>query len=130
MPQDRESGARARKWGYTMGQKVSDYIGATLLEPGQSNEAIWNGRNILIKAAHYGVPQIGATPATLDRIDAIIAVLEDPDGEFSLYEIAPAWFKKEMKPSLSPKASHVMMRQCTSVRKEGKLISRMDNPFK
>ena len=119
MPQDRDSGDRARKWGYAMAQKVANHLGATLINPGRSNEAIWNNRKILIKSANYGVPQIGATPATLDRVDSIIAVLQDKDKAYTLYEVTPSWFRPRMNPSRSPKASHVMMVRCAEVRSAG-----------
>ena len=40
MPQDRDSGERARKFGYYMAQKVANHLGATLINPSRSNEAI------------------------------------------------------------------------------------------
>jgi hypothetical protein len=125
MPQNGETGDKARRWGLSMCQIVSAHLGAAPGHPGFSNEANWQGRPILIKAAHHGVPQIGATPAILDRIEAIIAALEDQDGKFSLYEVTPQWFKLEMRPSKSHGASHVMMLQCRSVREEGKFLGRM-----
>jgi len=94
----------------------------------RSNEAIWNDRRILIKSAHYGVPQIGATPATIDRIEAIIAALQDSDNDFTLYEVAPSWFKSKMSPSRSPRASHVMMVGCADVHNAGKVLKRMAKP--
>lgn len=125
MPQDRETGDRARKWGYCMAQEVANHLGATLINPKRSNEAIWKNRRILIKSAHCGVSQIGATPATLNRIDAIIAALQDKDRDYTLYEVTPDWFRQEMKPSRSSGASHLMMVQCAKVRKDGKKLGRM-----
>ena len=122
MPQDRDSGDRARKWGYNMAQEVANHLGATLTNLGRSNEAIWNNRRILIKSAHYGVPEIGATVATLGRVDAIIAALQDKDKAYTLYEVTPAWFRSKMNPSRSPKASHVMMVRCAEVRSAGKML--------
>lgn len=128
MPQDRESGNKARRWGYFMAQKVAEKIGATLTNPGHSNEAIWNNRRILIKSANYGVPQIGATLATIDRNEAIIAALQDSDKLFTLYEVTPTWFKSKMSPSRSPRASHVMMVRCADVRNTGTTLKRMAEP--
>jgi len=125
MPQDRDSGDRARKWGYDMAQKVANHLGAILTNPQRSNEAIWNNRRILIKSANYGVPQIGATLATLDRVEAIIAALQDKDRAYTLYEVTPSWFRPRMNPSRSPKASHVMMVKCAEVRGAGKILGRI-----
>ena len=125
MPQDRDSGDRARKFGYYMAQKVANRLGATLINPSRSNEAILNNRRILIKSANYGVPQIGATPATLDRVEAIIAALQDKDEAYTLYEVTPSWFRLRMSPSRSPKALHVMMVRCADVRGAGKVLERI-----
>lgn len=129
MPQNRESGNRARKWGYFMAGKIAENLGAELINPRRSNEAIWNERRILIKSANYGVPQIGATPATIERVEAIIAALQDSDDDFTLYEITPAWFKSKMSASRSPRASHVMMVNCADVRNVGKELKRMAKPY-
>jgi len=102
-----------------MCQIVADHLGATLVNPGHSNEAIWNNRRILIKSAHYGNPEIGTTVATIDRVEAIIAALEDPDGLFTLYEITPEWFKKEMSKSKSTGALQTMMVKNSGVREIG-----------
>jgi len=125
MPQDRESGNRARMWGLRMAQIVANHLGATLINPGRSNEAMWNNRRILIKSAHHGDPQIGATPATIDRVDVIIAALQDSDGDYTLYKVTPVWFRQEMSPSRSPKASHVMMVRCVTVREAGEMLGRI-----
>ena len=125
MPQDRESGDRARRWGFSMAQKVASHLGAKLANPGRSNEADWKGRRILIKSAHYGVNQIGATPATLNRVEAIIIALQENDKGYTLYEITPAFFASRMSPSRSPRASHVMMVSCSDVRRAGKVLERI-----
>jgi hypothetical protein len=125
MPQDRESGDRARRWGYENAQNVAIRLGATLINPGRSNEATWNNRRILIKSAHYGDPEIGATHATLNRIDAIIAALQDRSSAYTLYEITPPWFRQNMRQSRSSGASHVMMVKCADVRSVGRIIGRM-----
>jgi len=125
MPQDRESGDRARKWGYENARNVAAHLGATLINPGRSNEATLNNRRILIKSAHYGDPEIGATPATLNRVDAIVAALQDRDGLYTIYEAPLAWFRQEMSQSRSPKASHVMMVRCARVRETGKVLGRI-----
>jgi len=108
-----------------MAQEVANHLGATLINPRRSNEAIWNNRRILIKSAHYGVSQIGATPATLNRIDAIIAALQERDNTYTLYEMKPDWFRQEMKPSRSSGASHVMMVKSARVRTVGKTLGQM-----
>jgi len=128
MPQDRESGDRARKWGYYMAEQVANYLGAILTNPQRSNEALLGNRRILIKSAHYGDPQIGATLATLNRVSAVIAALQDKDRDYSLYEVPSNWFLQHMSPSRSPKASHVMMVNCSEVREAGNMLGRIKEP--
>ena len=125
MPQDRESGDRARRWGYQNAQNVAAHIGATIINPRRSNEAMWNNRRILIKSAHYGDPEIGATLVTINRIDSIVAALQDQDNVFSLYEITPSWFQQNMRQSRSSGAQHVMMVRCSDVRVAGRLLGMM-----
>lgn len=125
MPQDRESGNRARRWGYENAQKVARHLGATLINPTRSNEAIWNNRKILITSAHHGTPNISVTIATLDRIDAIVASLQDKDGKFTLYEITPLWFRQNMRQSRSSGGSHIMMVKCADVSSVGRIVGRM-----
>jgi len=125
MPQDRETGDRARKWGFSMAQQVVSQLGASLINPKLSNEATLKNRKILIKSAHHRVPEIGATIATLDRIDAIVAALQDKDGLYTIYEVSPNWFRQEMMPSRNPKTSHVMMVRCARVREAGKVLGRI-----
>lgn len=125
MPQDRESGDRARRWGYENAQKVASHLGATLINPRRSNEAIWNNRKILITSAHYGTPSIFVTIATLDRIDAIVASLQDKDSRFTLHELTPLWFQQNMRQSRSSGGPHIMMVKCADVRSAGQIIGRM-----
>jgi hypothetical protein len=125
MPQDRQSGDSARRWGYENAEKVAVHLGASLVSPGRSNEAVWNNRRILIVSAHHGTPNIYVTIATLDRIEAILACLQDKDSKFTLYEITPSWFQQNMRQSRSSGGSHIMGVKCADVRRVGQIIGRM-----
>jgi len=125
MPQNRDSGNRARRWGYENAHKVAQHLGATLVNPTRSNEAIWDHRRILVVSAHHGTPSVSVTIATLDRIDAIVAALEDEDSRFTLYEISPLWFRQHMRQSRSSGGSHIMMVKSAEVRTAGRIIGRM-----
>ena len=122
MSQDRESGARAREFGYDMAHLVAQFLGASLIRPGRSNEAILGNTRILIKSAHWRVSEIGATRATLDRIDRIISALEDSNDSFTLYEVLREWYLREMRQSGSSGKAHLMMVRCRSVRVSGLVI--------
>ena len=122
MPQDRESGDRARRYGYQMAERVAEALGATLINPGVSNEATWRNQRILIKSARYRTSEIGATEATLQRVDAIVAALQDSNDGYTLYQVTPVWFRERMRPSRSSGDGHVMKVQCRSVREAGTVV--------
>ncbi len=63
MPQDRETGKRAMLFGHSMAKRVAAHLGAKLINPGISNEATWNGKNICIKSARHCNTLIGVTSA-------------------------------------------------------------------
>ena len=111
-----------------MAEQVANYLGAILTNPQRSNEALLGNRRILIKSAHYGDPQIGATLATLNRVSTVIAALQDKDGDYSLYEVPSNWFLQHMSPSRSPKASHVMMVNGSEVREACNMLGLMKEP--
>lgn len=116
MPQDRETGKRAMLFGHSMAKKVADYLGATLVEPGRSNKAIWNNRKINIKSAKLGNSQIGVTLNILDWADLIIVAIQENDTHFTLYEVSSDWYRGEMRPS---RQLHVMMVSNVKVSKAG-----------
>jgi hypothetical protein len=116
MPQDRDSGERAMRFGHSMAKRVADYLGAKLIEPSRSNKAIWNNRKINIKSAKLGNSKIGVTLNILDWADSIIAAIQEDATYFTLYEVTSKWFRGEMRPSRQP---HVMMVSNVKISKAG-----------
>lgn len=123
MPQDRISGRAANQWGHKMAKWVAQYLGTELLSD-FSNEAFLGDERIVIKSAHQRTPQIGLSQATLERVQKIIAVLENPDNSYTIYKLNPTWYRSHMAPSRSerPSAQKVMMVQCKLVREEGQVM--------
>ncbi len=124
MPQDRESGNRARQWGLDMGSHVAEWLGAQLLKPGRSNEAALNGQQIAIKSAHLGDDQIGVTEAMLARVQSVVAVLQDSDGLYSIYSVNTPWYREHVRQRNPQRKDHTRMVRTDHIRQEGHLIGR------
>lgn len=75
MSQDRESGARADKYGRETARKIAEIISATSISE-TSNESLHKNRKIAIRCARNKTNDIGVSYKMLDRIDAVIAALE------------------------------------------------------
>lgn len=120
MPQDQISGAKANAEGHARAQKVAKHIGATMINPGISNEATWSGKNICIKSARQGNTLIGVTSAMLGHIGSVVAALQEPNGKYSIFEVSSTWFNSQMRtPAKWPNIGFV---QCAKIRNSGKMI--------
>ena len=104
MPQDRESGARANRYGRETAIKIADAIGATSISK-TSNEFKLEGRKITIRCARHSTNDLGVTYKMLERIDAIFAALEQENGMYELYEISPNMFEENMRETRSKGAA-------------------------
>jgi hypothetical protein len=89
MPQNRETGARADKYGRETSQFIAKKIGAKAISS-NSNEFAYHGRRVTIRCDHRRTPYVGMPYRMLDRIDSVIAAFEDKSGEYDLYEMSPA----------------------------------------
>lgn len=104
MPQDRESGARADKYGRETARKIAERISATAISK-TSNEFLLKNRKITIRCARFKTTDVGVSYKMLERIDAVIAALEQSNEEYKLYEISPQTFKQHMRETKSKGAS-------------------------
>ena len=104
MSQDRESGVRADKYGRETAKKIAEIISATSISK-TSNEFLHKNRKITIRCARNKTNDIGVSYKMLDRIDAVIAALEQGNEEYKLYEISPQSFKQNMRETKSKGAS-------------------------
>jgi len=126
MPQDEASGRAAVHYGRSMAQRVAQFLGAKLLSE-FSNEAFLNDEPIVIKSAHQRTPEIGVSQAMLERVQTIVAALENPDRTYTIYGLNPEWYQRHMLPSRSrsPHAQKIMMVKCRPIRREGRVIGIM-----
>lgn len=114
--QDRESGQAANRWGRAMAKAVAKVLDGKPLSS-RTNEMEYEGAVWVVKSAHYKTLYIGVPVAVLDRVAGVIAVVEEHDGDFSLYKVAPDWFRAHMRPS-SAHEGRVMMVTCSDIRSE------------
>ncbi len=104
MPQNRESGARANKYGRETAQIIAKGIGAKSISK-TSNEFELQGRKITIRCAKHSTDSLGVTHKMLKRIDAIFGALEQEDGKYEIYELSPSLFEKRKRETRSRGAS-------------------------
>ena len=96
MPQNRETGAEANKYGRETAKKIARLLGAERLA-NNSNEVRYDGKHCVIKCARGKNFYIGVTTKMLKRIENIIAAFEDGDGSYELYELSPDVFDENMR---------------------------------
>ncbi|MFA5118808.1 MAG: hypothetical protein WC695_08175 [Candidatus Omnitrophota bacterium] len=123
MPQDRTSGADANAYGRETSRKIAIEIGAISLSK-TSNEFELDNRKITIRCARKKNTQVAVLYQLLKRVSAVIAAFEQENGDYKLYEIDPAKFKQNMRPTRStgPSAGRVGLVRKSVFIKEGKFI--------
>ncbi len=98
MPQDKETGTRADKYGRETSQLIAKKIGAKPISS-KSNEFAYQGRRVTIRCARRRTLVVGVSYRMLDRIDSVIAAFEDEGGEYELYEMSPALIRTGIRDS-------------------------------
>lgn len=127
MVQNRESGAAGNKYGHMMGEKVATFFGTKLLSK-SSNEMILDGQRIVVKSARKKTPKIGLSINMLERVQSIIAAIENEDGSYTLYQVETQWFKEKMTQSMSKSdvKSKIKKVSCNAIRNECKIYDEMN----
>lgn len=105
MPQDRESGVAAVKYGLETAKTVAKVLGATKIGNLRSNEYDLEGKRIVIKCARTSTKSVGVPYHMLKRLDAVIGSFETEAGSYELYEMTPEMYTKNMRPTRSKGAS-------------------------
>lgn len=113
MPQNRETGARASKFGHQNGTLVIGQLGGTNRKPG-SNECDLQGERVSVHSAHYrqGRPQsVGVTLACLKAVRSVVGAFEDEDGSFRVLKLTARDFRRFSRPtaSLGPSFGRVVL---------------------
>jgi len=110
MPQDKESGARASRYGLDCGKKIIDAIGAKRVKPG-SNECLLGSELLSVHCARKDTDRIGVTYKTLERLSAVLGAFEQGDGSYVVWRLSKDQYEKRMSPtrSLGPSRNRVGM---------------------
>lgn len=123
MPQDRESGARANKFGRETAKAIADKIGAIPISK-ISNEFSLKNRKVTIRCAHHKTTSVGMSYKMKERIDDVILAHEQQNGEYKLYKISSDKYEQSMNPTKSkgPSAGKVGMVKISVFIEEGDFI--------
>lgn len=100
MVQDKESGARANRFGRETAPKIMRKLGTTPIDA-NTNECYLDGRLVAIKCARAKTNDIGVSYKMLKRLAGVIGAFETQPEVYELYEIDPALFQKNMRPTRS-----------------------------
>lgn len=100
MPQDRESGAAANRYGRETALKIMKKLGTKQISS-MSNECVLGGRRVVIKCSRKHTKCIGASYLMLKRLDAVIGAFETEDDMYNLFELNPKVFVNNMRPTRS-----------------------------
>ena len=128
MPQDRESGARAVKYGLQTAKIIADKLGAEKIGNIRSNEYKINNNIVVIKCARATTDSIGVAYHMLDRIAAIWGSFENEKGTYDIYEMKPDTYRMHMRPTKSrgPSAGRVGIVRKSDFVAKGKFIMNID----
>lgn len=105
MPQDRQSGVAASRYGHKCARLIAKAIGAQMVGK-KSNECIWNGQRVLIKSGHCKTRSVGVLYHMIERIEAVLGAFEDDDGSYRIMQLPVARCAASMEPTRSHGPSH------------------------
>jgi hypothetical protein len=108
MPQDRDTGAAGDSFGRECGRRIANALGANLVS-GNSNEAVLNGRRVVIKCAAVLNTKVGVLYGMLDRLDEVIGAFQREDGAFDIISLPASVYRQHMTDTRSqgPSAGEV-----------------------
>jgi hypothetical protein len=100
MPQNRESGAIANRYGRETSVKIMKKLGTKPISS-MSNECFLNSRRVVLKCSKEHTKCIGVSYLMLKRLDAVIGAFETKDNYYNLFELSPKIFANNMRPTRS-----------------------------
>lgn len=127
MSQDRESGAKASRFGHQQGAVIISHLGGTNRKAG-SNECDLNGERVSIHSAHYrrGRKQsVGVTRLSLSAIKSVVGAFEEEDGSYRILQLPASLFDKFSRPTASrgPSAGRVVIVARSVFEEHGKFLT-------
>ncbi len=133
MPQDRESGLEASRYGKKCARLIADAIGAQMLG-NKSNECLWNNQKVLIKTGHRKTRSVGVLYHMTDRIQAVLGAFEQSDDSYRVMRLpierCVAIMSAMPSRSLGPSAGRTGMIPRKIFEDEGQVVQtvRIDDP--
>ena len=126
MAQDQISGAAANEWGRVTARAIASKIGA-IMKSQTSNEALLEGKTVVIKCAASATDSVGVTFKMLDRLDSIIGAFQLDDDSFELWSLSPEKFRNGMRDTRSrgSAAGKVGIVRRQSFEQNGRLLGRI-----
>ncbi len=126
MAQDRESGARANRYGRETARKIMKALGTAPIDA-NTNECYLDGRLVAIKCARRKTNDIGVSYRMLKRLDGVVGAFEVLPEVYDLYEISARVFEGNMRPTRSrgPAAGRVGLVRRSLVMDEGMALGRV-----
>jgi hypothetical protein len=104
MTQDHDSGAAGDAFGRETAPRIAQAIGATMLGT-TSNEALLDGRRVVIKSARPQTPSVGVTHQMLERLESVIGAFQRDDGAFEVISLPADVYRARMTDTRSTGAS-------------------------
>jgi len=86
MPQDKESGLRASRFGKDCARRIAAAIGARMLGA-KSNECFWKDEGAIIKCAHLKTSSVGVLYHMTGRIASVLGAFQEGDGTYRVIRL-------------------------------------------
>ncbi len=127
MPQDRESGAKASRFGHRNGTAMIAQLRGTNRKAG-SNEFDLQGERVSVHSAHYRrgrVQSVGVTRLCLKTVKSVLGAFQDKNGSFQILKLPVDHFKKFSRPTASrgPSSGRVVIVKRSVFEEHGKLVT-------
>ena len=125
MPQDRQSGLKASRYGKECARRIAAAIGAEMTSR-KSNECIWNGTRAIIKCAHLRTTSVGVLYHMTKELEIVLGAFQQADESYRVIQlpIGRCTVIMNARPTRSrgPSANRVGMIPRAVFEVEGKLI--------
>jgi hypothetical protein len=100
MPQNRQSGAEADRYGRECARKIATALGATQIKI-RSNECVFKGERVVIHCAQRRTKSVGVTLRMLEGLDAVLGAFEQDDGTYQVWRLSAEDYAHHMIPTRS-----------------------------
>jgi hypothetical protein len=100
MPQDRKSGAAARRWGLEIARKIILFLHGEPLSD-SDNKCLIGGETLVVKCAKPKTMCVGVSYKMLNEIDGVIGAFARNAQEFDLYKMTVDQYRDHINPTIS-----------------------------